>query len=257
MKRLGSAGTAQVFGFTLPADRSVAVPAGCVVFVRSGAVAWQTRSSDVLVDVNHALLYPRDAQPSVLTAIEFDAELTVLQAALADYGVEPCVRLIDSPAFLEHYRLAFRAYQGDAPDRVAHLTAAVRTNASKKPASRSAHSPTYGRAMQLYLNAALARPFSLRDVAQACALSPFTASRVFHREAGIPLRIYVRRLRVRTSLARILAGRDLSAVAQDLGFFDHAHFTKAFRREFGIAPSQWREFIGAELQEGHSHAHAS
>jgi AraC-like DNA-binding protein len=217
------------------------------VFVRSGAAAWQTRSSDVLMDVNHALIFPHDAQPAVLTASDFQSEITFLQHPLGDYGSTPCLRLVDSAAYLEHYRIALSPYCARTAERVARLIAALRENAQKKPASRSAHSPTYGRSMQLYLNAALRLPFTLRDVARACALSPFTASRVFHREAGIPLRIYARRLRLRTSLAHIAANRDLSRIAQELGFFDHAHFTKAFRNEFGLAPSQWREFVANAL----------
>jgi transcriptional regulator GlxA family with amidase domain len=70
---------------------------------------------------------------------------------------------------------------------------------------------------------------------------------VFHREAGIPLRTYVRRLRLRNALARISTARDLSQVALALGFFDQPHFTKAFRAEFGIAPSEWREVVAAAL----------
>jgi AraC family transcriptional regulator len=33
---------------------------------------------------------------------------------------------------------------------------------------------------------------------------------------------------------------DLAAVALDVGFASHSHFTDAFRREFGRAPSEVR-----------------
>jgi AraC-like DNA-binding protein len=243
MNRSGCASTAPVLGFTLPAERSFAIPLGCAVFVRCGTAAWQTHSSDVLMDVNHALLFPFDAQPAVITANESDAALTLFFGPNIDFGSAPSLRIVDSAWYLEHYRLALNANEADVPRRVSRMVNAIRGNAQTKPASRSAQSPTYGRSMQLYLNAALACPFSLRSIAQACGLSPFTASHVFHREAGIALRLYVRRLRLRTALGRIAADRDIAAVAQEFGFFDHAHFTKAFRAEFGIAPSEWRQFV--------------
>jgi AraC-like DNA-binding protein len=229
------------FALVLASHCSVAVPPGCAVFVRRGSAAWQTRSSDVLLDVNHALLVPVDSGPGVVTASELGAALTIIRESSVDAGSAPTVRLIDSGTFLEHYRLFFGGTAG-AGEIVSRLR-----DLAEKPSTRSARSPSYGRSMQMYLNATLAQPFSLRSVAQACALSPFTASRVFHREAGIPLRTYARRLRLRTSLGRIDAKRDLSQVALELGFFDHSHFTRAFRAEFGIAPSQWRDFVSAAL----------
>lgn len=231
--------------FTLPAERSLAIPQSCAIFVRSGTVSWQTRSSDVLMDANHALLFPVTAEPAALTAGEGPAALTVLSDPSIDFGRTPCLRIVSSGAFLEHYRLTCSRNDNDAAARLADLISKIRGDAPKKPNAASAHSPSYGRVMQLYVNATLSEPFSLRSVAQACALSPFTASRVFHREAGLPLRLYMRRLRLRVSLALIASCCELADIALELGFFDHAHFTKAFRSEFGIAPSQSRDFLAA------------
>jgi AraC-like DNA-binding protein len=236
---------ALVLRLTLPANRSIAIPPGCAVFVRRGTAAWQTRSSDVLLDVNHALLFPEAADLAVLTANDVPAALSFIRSSHIDFGGAPCVRIVDSQTFLDHYRLAFHADDLGAVQHAACIVAAIRFNAPKKPVTLSARSPSYGRIMQHYVNDTLAQRLHLRDVAQTCAVSPFTASRVFHREAGIPLRLYVRRLRARTALAHICARRDLAAVAQELGFFDHAHFTKAFRAEFGIAPSEWREYVAS------------
>jgi AraC-like DNA-binding protein len=197
----------------------------------------------VLLDANHALLFPSSSEPSVLTASGARASVTLIQEPQIDFGSAPCVRLIDSTSFLEHYRLLFCSDPNEALQRAACLVAAIRTHGMKKPVTRSAHSPSYGRQMQQFINDALVQRFSLRDMAQVCALSPFTASRVFHREAGLSLRSYVRRLRARVALARIAARRDLAEIALEFGYFDHAHFTKAFRAEFGMAPSEWRDVI--------------
>lgn len=229
-----------IIAFRLHGRHSVALPGGSVVFVRGGAAAWQTRSRDVLLDANHALLFPEGSEPAALTASDGPASLTLFHESSVDLGRTPSVRIIDSLDFVEHFVLTLGARDASARDRFERLVWRLRNGCREKPATLSAHSPSYGRLMQRYVNAALARPFRLDELARAVALSPYTASRVFHREAGLPLRTYNRRLRLRTALARIADRHALSQVALELGFFDHAHFTKAFRAEFGITPSEWR-----------------
>src|SRR5581483_6659881 len=70
-------------------------------------------------------------------------------------------------------------------------------------------------------------PLSLGQLADAVELSPFHLSRTFHRISGITLATYRTWLRLLHSLEPVAAGADLSAVAQDLGFSSHSHFTYA------------------------------
>ena len=75
--------------------------------------------------------------------------------------------------------------------------------------------------------------------------SPFHLCRTFSAEEGVPLHAYLRRLRVREALARLEGGeRDLARLAGELGFADHAHFTRSFRAEMGMPPSAWRAGVG-------------
>ncbi len=181
-----------IIAFRLHTAHSVGVPRGCAVFIRSGAVAWQTRSSDVLLDPNHCLLFPRASGPGALTACGGPASLTIFCDSRIDFGNAPSARIIDSLIFAQHFCVTLLPGGACARPRVARLVERVRS-AREKPATLSAHSPSYGRIMQRYVNNEIARPSRLEDVARAAALSPFTASRVFHRELGLPLRIYTRR----------------------------------------------------------------
>jgi AraC family transcriptional regulator len=66
-------------------------------------------------------------------------------------------------------------------------------------------------------------------------------ARMFRRHTGASLHRHLLRLRLRAALERIVATLDdLAAVALDVGFASHSHFTDAFRREFGRAPSEVR-----------------
>jgi AraC-like DNA-binding protein len=90
----------------------------------------------------------------------------------------------------------------------------------------------------------LARRFrdklSLGDIARAVFSSPFHLARVFRRETGATLHQQQNRLRLRHALEHLADGKpDLTMLALDLGFSSHAHFTHAFRHEFGYAPSEF------------------
>ena len=55
---------------------------------------------------------------------------------------------------------------------------------------------------------------------------------------GAPVHQYLLRLRLAVALDRLDGGeRNLSALALDLGFSSHSHFTTAFRRHYGLVPS--------------------
>jgi AraC family transcriptional regulator len=91
----------------------------------------------------------------------------------------------------------------------------------------------------------LARRFrdklSLGDIARAVFSSPFHLARIFRRETGLSLHRQLTRLRLRHALEHLADCKpDLTMLALDLGFSSHAHFSHAFRREFGSAPSQLR-----------------
>jgi len=86
---------------------------------------------------------------------------------------------------------------------------------------------------------------TLGDLAARLDVSAFHLCRVFRRHTGGLMHRHVTRLRLRAALHAIAEARgDLSAVALEAGFCSHSHFTSAFVREFGIAPSAWRSAGG-------------
>lgn len=87
----------------------------------------------------------------------------------------------------------------------------------------------------------LAGKLTLDVIAREVGVSPFHLARLFREETGLPIHRYLNRLRLRVALARVSAdGGDLLGIALDSGFSSHAHFTDAFRREFGLPPSRFR-----------------
>lgn len=89
--------------------------------------------------------------------------------------------------------------------------------------------------------AALPTPLPERLTAAACARQlGLSSSRFLHRfraHTGLPLRPYLRWRRLLLALREAMQGASLTEAAHAAGFADAAHFTRTFRRHFGLAPS--------------------
>jgi len=113
--------------------------------------------------------------------------------------------------------------------------------ADGEPPRRPARPDAAVLAVQTLLHSDRGRRASLERLAAQVGLSPFVLARRFRRTLGESIHQYRLALRLREALERLAAGEsDLTALALDLGFADHAHFTNAFRRRFGLPPSAAR-----------------
>lgn len=75
-------------------------------------------------------------------------------------------------------------------------------------------------------------------LARRLQVSPFRLCRAFRQATGGTLHQHLTRLRLAAALERLPAYRDrLVALAFDLGFSSHSHFSSAFRSYFGRSPS--------------------
>ncbi|MFB9528108.1 helix-turn-helix transcriptional regulator [Nonomuraea roseola] len=81
-------------------------------------------------------------------------------------------------------------------------------------------------------------PVRLRTVADAVHLSPSRLAHLFSAHVGIPLRPYVRWLRLQRAIGLVAEGETLTVAAHSAGFTDSPHFTRVFRDTFGNAPSE-------------------
>src|SRR5262249_55800663 len=96
-------------------------------------------------------------------------------------------------------------------------------------------------AVKLMISERLHASPSLTELSDVFGCSPYHLSRTFHHTAGESLRRYVRRLKARIAADRLTGGEaNLTALALDLGYADHSHFTNSFRQEWGVTPSSFR-----------------
>ncbi len=98
---------------------------------------------------------------------------------------------------------------------------------------------------QLLLQERFRERFRLEQIARELYVSPFHLCRLFKQETGMPMHRYVNRLRLREALEQLTEGAELTELALSLGFAGHSHFTTAFRKEFGVLPSDVRRRASA------------
>jgi AraC-like DNA-binding protein len=92
-----------------------------------------------------------------------------------------------------------------------------------------------------FIDAHLDRPLDVDTIADAAGLSPSYFARLFRAWSGRSVMRYVRQQRVHRA-RQLLADVDLSIkqVAARCGFDDPYHFSRVFREEDGLPPSQYR-----------------
>lgn len=153
-----------------------------------------------------------------------------------------------SPALFLTQRSVFNYVTGnEAPDElwveesvVEVLSEVVNRTLEEDPAARAADA-----ALAARVRAHLGRTFLMKEgvgeLAAAVGVSPFHLCRVFRRETGYSLHQYRTQLRLRWSLQPLADDVDILTVALTAGFAHHSHFTSAFRKTFGLRPSEFRQ----------------
>ena len=97
----------------------------------------------------------------------------------------------------------------------------------------------------------LSRRWTLAGIAREIGGSPVYLTQVFQQVEGLPLYRYHLRLRLRLarSLDLIAERANLSALAQDLGFSSHSHFSAAFRQAYGVPPSEFHRSFNRNAKD--------
>ena len=90
----------------------------------------------------------------------------------------------------------------------------------------------------------ISRNISLRELAKRADCSPFALCRAFPAFTGTTFTEYRQSLRLRSALDLLRSNVDLTTIALDLGYSSHSHFTMAFRKAFGLTPSDFRSRRG-------------
>lgn len=128
---------------------------------------------------------------------------------------------------------------GSDDERIAAINAVLLANT---------HAATpAGQRAGVILDAIAGDPTLLRvdDVLQRWPMQRRTLERLFDDEIGVSPKWVIQRYRLHEALARMTdaAPVDWAQFAQDLGYFDQAHFIRDFRNQVGMTPHAYRRRI--------------
>jgi AraC family transcriptional regulator len=246
-----------------------------ISFVHEGAFVLHLEGLSEVVDRTTAVLFNpgvpyRSSHPAGCS--DHGSSLVIHQDVLLDVmshfdpaAQERPATLFPSPlgrdltrSFLRHRLIVRRLMQGAPQDPAAldaallEITETMVRSCFPPGAARRAAAFESSRARrryvydaQLILQERFREKYRLEEIARELYVSPFHLCRLFKQETGMPMHRYVNRLRLREALEQLTAGSDLTELALSLGFACHSHFTNAFRKEFGVTPSEVRRRASA------------
>jgi AraC-like DNA-binding protein len=194
---------------------------------------WYAFAPEVVTEVVAAVdpsAEQRPDRPFAFTHGDVDPASYAEQRAVAHHVAEPGP--IDALA-VEETMLRVLA-------RVVRLACARRRGQAPSPTSVARRAEEAVDRVRAHVLASVGERHTLKSLSRLAGRSPFHLCRAFSQVTGGPLHAWLLRLRLQLSLERVAAARDLTAVALDLGFASHSHFGAAFRRAFGLTPSEWR-----------------
>jgi AraC-like DNA-binding protein len=232
-----------------------------LVFPYRGVYMRHAGSDQAVADANHVLFFNAGEGYQVSHPIGGgDASLSLVLS-------EPVLREVAPSSLLnDGGKLGFRRQHHRIDPRAQALVALLRhglhngaiepleaeglvlTLVCRSLGPRTSHEPGATRArrrladrVKVLLASDLSRRWTLADIAAEIRGSPVYLTQVFQQTEGIPLYRYHLRLRLARALDLIAQYDDLSALAAELGFSSHSHFTVAFRLAYGRSPTAFQQ----------------
>lgn len=92
-----------------------------------------------------------------------------------------------------------------------------------------------------YMQNNMGDQISNSDLANVSCLSPARFYELFRQSMGVSPQQYLTCCRLKMAKRIIRQGVSLSQAASDVGFSDQSSFGRAFQKEYGVSPGQWRK----------------
>ena len=230
-----------------------------VTFVQSGSFAllegktsWTFRAGDVLLSTPGAVRRYRhfeECPRDICISISFTPE-TVEDALGSSRLPSPPPRIVRGPATeFAHSSIQLALASRDRfwiEELAFHCMLALNSDAWVRPVQtfvNAAHAHRIRAAMQL-MSEGLAERCSLTSISRRVGMSPFHFARIFSSLVGLSPHQYLLRLRLRHSATMLRQGASVTTAAVSSGFDNLAHFSRSFRRRFGINPSKYTHARG-------------
>ncbi len=229
-----------------------------IVLPLSGSFVWHPANEDVFADATKALFVSGGEDFAISHPVGGDRSLVIWPSAMVmdEFTRRAPQAWSRHPAFATRVRdtscdiqllervliAACSASDNDlaVEESLAHLIEFLIDEPAQNGGGFTGAKQTLARAKSV-LHARSGKRVSLVEVARAVGVSPIYLTQLFRAAEGMPLYQYALNLRLTAALDVLAESDDITGLAMDLGFSSHSHFTAAFRKRFGLPPSQVRE----------------
>jgi len=99
--------------------------------------------------------------------------------------------------------------------------------------------------VDLFMKRNLHRPLGRDDCAEVVSLSPSHLAHVYRRATGVTLNRRLTQLRMEKARELLLNSTlPITHIALEVGYSSFSHFTRLFKREIGVTPTDYRRTQG-------------
>jgi len=229
------------------------------VFPFRGLYLRHVGQDQTVADANHVLFFNKDQAYQVshpLAGGDTSLVVSLAEPMIAELAPRNLLATLETPTFkMQHLRIDTRAQalvmllkhslrNGSIEPLEAEGLSLTLISRSLGPRTARAPGSTFARRrlvdrVKVLLASDLSRRWTLAGIAAEIRGSPVYLTQAFQQVEGMPLYRYHLHLRLARALDLIAERQDLSALAQDLGFSSHSHFSAAFKRSYGRTPSDF------------------
>jgi len=229
------------------------------VFPFRGLYLRHVGQDQTVADANHVLFFNKDQAYQVshpLAGGDTSLVVSLAEPMIAELAPRNLLATLETPTFkVQHLRIDTRAQalvmllkhslrNGSIEPLEAEGLSLTLISRSLGPRTARAPGSTHARRrlvdrVKVLLASDLSRRWTLAGIAAEIRGSPVYLTQAFQQVEGMPLYRYHLHLRLARALDLIAEREDLSALAQDLGFSSHSHFSAAFKRSYGRTPSDF------------------
>lgn len=219
-------------------------------------------------DILHSFT-PVDSSPCTYHSFVFDTSIVggapgsvfdtsyvrpLLESGIPYLQFTPCKE--DAP-FYDNFSLAFEACRNENPGyefdvRTALSKILLFLNKKISPVSgakASSIQKQHMKQMLLFIDRHLSESFGVAELAGSVNICERECQRIFQRYLHYRPMEYVRRKRIYTSAAKLLAcDSPVTDVAFEYGFASPSHYTKQFRELMGMTPTEYRRLNLSAIQ---------
>ncbi len=213
-----------------------------LIYAAQGTMRIDTDGENWVVPPARAVFMPGHCQHDVSAVGTVDmCTLYIEPAALAMARATPFVILV-TPLLRELIRAILAEPVAYSPDsRGAKLAGLILDEITRsKPLNLSIAMPSEERLLRVcrHIIADPSAARSIDDLAEAAGASTRTLTRLFRRELGQSLSEWRQQVRFHFALGAVARGEPIGKIAADCGYRSPSAFAAAFRKSFGVPPSQ-------------------